>query len=481
MFPWQATAHSRTERFLVWDCGRRAGKSKGGGREAALQCMVPESYVWIVGPKMDLAEKEFRVVWDMCVRKGIPGLKVTGKSKREHWIEFENGSFIECRTEENPDQLIGEGVDLMIVVEAARLKPMTWEELLRPTLADKPGRAIFSSTPRGRNFFHRLFLYGQDPAYAVANGEAGDEWWSIQAPSSSNPLILRSEIERVERQIAADPVTNAVLRQEWMAEFITYAGIVFPEFTREVHVRAERYVAGQKTMLWVDPGITNPYACLLVQITGDETIRVLGEVYRTGKVTDEIISLAQHEWPHVMFDGGVPGNGPNPELEVVVDEAAAEAIASWRLKGYNAYGAKPPLRTGIDVHHRMLRDPFRKVEPPEDGSNPLGIWPRITFDPSCAHTIEEHNLYHYPDEARRRVESGPSEVPVDADNHSISAIRYGTFALWPHLFNEYHPEVSYEEISPDQLAAMGFDMERMSIDDGEKRMDFERQWNLGDY
>lgn len=482
VFPWQAKEHARTERFLVWDCGRRAGKSKSGGREAALQTLVPESYIWIVGPEMDLAEKEFRVVWDITVRKGIPGHKVVGKSKREHWIEFENGSFIECRSEENPEQLIGEGVDLMIVVEAARLKPLTWEELLRPTLADKPGRAIFSSTPRGRNFFYRLWTYGQSAKAADDAGEDPRDWHSVKVPSSANPLILRSEIERVERKVREDPIANLVLSQEWLAEFITYAGIVFPEFSTNVHVRRNPFVVGQKTMLWVDPGITNPYAVLLVQVTGDEEIRVIDEIYRLGKTTDEIIIEAKGKWPYAMLEGGVPGNGPNQELEVVVDEAAAESIASWRLKGYQAYGRKPPLKTGIDVHHRMLRDPFRKADI-DEVNNPLGIWPRITYDPQCVHAIEEYNLYHYPDEARRRIEAGPTEVPVDTDNHAISAVRYGLFALWPQLFNEYHPSEEQGLATPQELGLDEEMIARMRIEASYASEDRDptSQWNLGDY
>jgi hypothetical protein len=433
--------------------------------------MVPESYVWIVAPEMNLAEKEFRIVWNLAVRRGL--IPISAKSKRERWIEFENGSKIECRSEENPDQLIGEGVDLMIVAEAARLAPTTWEELLRPTLADKPGRAIMSSTPRGKNWFFNRFNDGQK--------NLDNEWQSFHVPSSANPLILRSEIERIDRLIEQDPIANAVLDQEWRANFITYKGVVFPEFMREVHVRREPFVPGQKTMLWVDPGSTNPYACLLVQVTGDETVRVVSEIYRTGKITAEIIAEAGAKWPYALLDGGVAGNGPNPELEVVVDEAAAEAIAAWRLAGYRAYGMKPPLKTGIDVYHRMLRDPFRHVDPSKE--NPLGIWPRITFDVSCEHTILEHNLYHYPDEARQRSEGGPTEVPVDADNHSISAMRYGLYALWPELFNEYHPS---QDVIYTSVEELGLDeqLDRMRIDAGyapREYADADSRFGLGEY
>lgn len=437
-----------------------------------MQCAVPQSMVWIVAPEMNLGNKEFRVVWDIAVRRGL--LPVESKSKREHWIEFANGSRLEVRTEENPDQLIGEGVDLMIVAEAARLAPLTWEELLRPTLMDRPGRAIFTSTPRGKNFFHRLWQNGQK--------EDMVDWSSWKLPSRVNPFNLPSDLDEIDAMIKSDPVTNAHLRQEYWADFVTYRGLVFLEFSYAVHVRTHTYQPGLKTMLWVDPGITNPYSVLLVQITGDEEIHVLDEIYKRGAVTDEIIALAQSKWPYAMYDGGVPGNVANPELEVIIDEAAAESVASWRLKGYQAYGVKPPLRTGIDVYHRMLRDPFRQADKTEE--NPLGIWPRITFDPRCEMTIDEHNLYHYPDEERRRSEQAPTEVPVDADNHSISAIRYGLYSLWPHLFNEQRETVRTETLTDEQIAQLGYDTSRMHIDSGyapEHYESIEAQWNLGDY
>ena len=55
-----------------------------------------------------------------------------------------------------------------------------------------------------------------------------------------------------------------MLAQEWLAEFITYKGIVFPEFSYDIHVRAHHFEPGLRTQLWVDVGFTNPYAVLPV-------------------------------------------------------------------------------------------------------------------------------------------------------------------------------------------------------------------------
>jgi hypothetical protein len=380
---------------------------------------------------MDLAEKEFRVAWKLIVDREL--IPVRRKSERELFIHCSNGTFIECRSEENPDQLIGEGLDLIVCAEAARLKHRTWDQYLRPALADRRGAALLTSTPRGFNWFYDFFNRGiaGSPTY-----EPG--WESWQVPSRMNPLLSDEEIEEARRTS-----TPEAFAQEWEAKFISYGGLVFPEFDATIHVRAHIYNPFLRTALWIDPGMAAPYAVLLVQITPDDQVRVLDEIYRTGRTSAVIIEEAEERWgPYILGNDSYP----KPELQVIVDKAAAEAAATWRLRGYNAGGEKPTIKKGIEVHHQFLRDPIR--------STPDQIVPRITFDPRCQNAIKEHGQYHYPDEVRKRIESNPTELPVDVDNHTIDALRYGYYNTWPELFNvaEKKVEIQYadlEDIDPD--------------------------------
>lgn len=429
VFDYQEPIHRSDARFRVVDGGRRIGKSKMGGREIVAQATIPDSYIWIVGPTMDLAEKEFRVAWEQIVtREAIP---VRRKSERELFMQLGNGTTIECRSEENPDQLIGEGLDLIICAEAARLKHRTWDQYLRPALADRRGAALLTSTPRGFNWFYDFFNRGQPGDLH----EAGWESWQI--PSKANPLLSEEEIEEARRTS-----TPEAFGQEWEAKFISYGGLVFPEFTNEIHVRSHIYNPYLKTALWIDPGIAAPYAVLLVQITPDEEVHVLDEIYRTGRTSDGIIAEAEEKWSGYILDSS---QHPRQDLDVVIDKAAAEAAATWRLRGYKAYGEKPTIKKGIEVHHMFLRDPVR--------STPDRIVPRITFDPKAQSTIKEHGQYHYPDEIRKRIETNPTEVPVDIDNHGIDALRYGEYNTFPQLYNEdrkreEYEYMNYEEIDP---------------------------------
>jgi hypothetical protein len=388
--------------------------------------------VWVVGPTMDLAEKEFRVVWQLAVEQGL--IPVRRKSERETFIQFENGSMIECRSEENPDQLIGEGLDLVIMAEAARLKERTWHQYIRPALADRQGRALLTSTPRGFNYFYEFYLKGQE------NGNPDHNWWeSWTIPSRLNPLLPAEEIEEAKKNS-----TPEAFAQEWEAKFIAYGGLVFPEFDETIHVRSLSYNPTVRTSLWVDPGSAAPYACLLVQITPDEHVFVLDEIYVTQKTTAQIIRLAETKWrPYLLNEWG----NPRDDIDVVVDKAAAEAVATWRLRGYRTRNEKPTsIPKGIEVHHQFLKDPLH--------STAELIVPRVLYDPKCVNAIREHGLYHYPDTARQRVEVNASERPVDVDNHTIDAMRYGYYNYFPELFNEERggttiEYASWEDLIPD--------------------------------
>lgn len=408
--------------------------------------VIPGSYVWIVGPTMDLAEKEFRVAWKIIVDQNqIP---VKRKSERELFIQCENGSFVECRSEENPDQLIGEGLDLVVLAEAARLKLRTFDQYIRPALADRRGKMLATSTPRGFNWFYNFYEWGQseDPKYK--------DWMSWMIPSRMNPILGDEEIEAARQTSSPE-----AFAQEWEAKFIAYGGLVFPEFSYETHVQALSWSSDFRTALWIDPGITAPYCVLLVQITPDEQVHVLDEIYQTGHTSDRIIDMALNKWAPYLL------NKKNEvrDIDVIIDKAAAEAAATWRLRGFPAHGEKPKIEQGIEVYHMFLRDPMRSQEPlfGPDGSVVRSemIVPRIFFDPKCKNAIKEHGLYHYPDESRKRIDTNPSNKPVDVDNHAMDALRYGLRNTFPELFNatddkENIQYVSYEELGIDVRSVM---------------------------
>jgi phage terminase large subunit-like protein len=113
----------------------------------------------------------------------------------------------------------------VIVNEAAKVPHLeySWNAVIRLTLMDLLGGAMFGSTPRGLNYFWQLYRKGEDPQET--------EWSSFKKTTYDNPFIATSEIESVKRE---DP--EIIFRQEVLAEFIDDSGGVFRRVQEAAHV-----------------------------------------------------------------------------------------------------------------------------------------------------------------------------------------------------------------------------------------------------
>lgn len=172
---------------------------------------------WVVAPTYDLADRVFREL-QVTVFEKIPHLVVSMKEHERRLVLRNMGgglSEIRGKSADNPVSLLGEGLDWLIVDEAARLKPSIWESHLSQRLIDKRGWALLLSTPRGKGYLHDLFRRGQgddrDPDY---------ESWNL--PSWTNPHLDAEAIE-AER----DRLPERVFAQEYGAQFCEGAGQVF--------------------------------------------------------------------------------------------------------------------------------------------------------------------------------------------------------------------------------------------------------------
>lgn len=193
-------------RFQVVSAGRRFGKS----RLASLRCVVAAlngQRAWWVFPSYPMAAVGWRMLKRLAVQ--IPGIALR---EVERLIEFPGGGIVQIRSADNPDSLRGESLDELIMDEAAFMREEAWTEALRPTLSDRKGRALFISTPKGRNWFWRAWQLGQ----------VGDEWMSWQFPTTSNPHIDPAEVEAARRNLP-----ERIFAQEYLAEFIEDGGGVF--------------------------------------------------------------------------------------------------------------------------------------------------------------------------------------------------------------------------------------------------------------
>ena len=130
----------------------------------------------------------------------------------ERTIITPTGGSVQVRSADDPMKLRGAGLDFVVLDECAFMKPQTWSEVIRPALTEKKGSALFISTPKGYNWFEKL--------YSEANQL--ENWERFTYPTISNPIIDPEELEYAKKEIG-----SFLYSQEYEAQFIEATGGLF--------------------------------------------------------------------------------------------------------------------------------------------------------------------------------------------------------------------------------------------------------------
>ena len=216
----QETIANDTHRFICVVAGRRFGKTHLSIRQLCYHAKEPDRNVWYVAPTYKQAKQ---IVWRKLKNK-LQDLRWTKKvNETELTIELKNGSLISLKGADNADSLRGVGLDYLILDEFADIEPEAWYEVLRPTLADKEGGALFIGTPKGiGNWAHEI--------YSMPT-ENPEQWSSYQFTTIDGGNVKPEEIEAARRDL-----DERTFRQEFLATFETYAGRIYYAFERKGNV-----------------------------------------------------------------------------------------------------------------------------------------------------------------------------------------------------------------------------------------------------
>jgi len=213
LLPWQQTVFADKTRFKVVAAGRRCGKS----RMAAVTLLIeglkcPQgSAVLYVSPTMGQSRQ---IIWDLLLELGREVIQNSHVNNLD--ITLINGARIYVRGADRPDTLRGVSLTYAVLDEVADIKPEAWEQVIRASLSDKKGRALFIGTPKGRNWFHDTFKLGE-------SGE-DEDWKSWHFTTQDNPLIDPKEIESAKKTLS-----SFAFKQEYLASFSNAGADVFKE------------------------------------------------------------------------------------------------------------------------------------------------------------------------------------------------------------------------------------------------------------
>jgi hypothetical protein len=213
LLKWQQTVFKDHTRFKVIAAGRRCGKSRLSAVTLLIEGLnCPEgSSVMYVAPTLGQART---IMWDLLMDLGKPVIKSAHINNLE--ITLVNNRKILIRGADNQDSLRGVSLSYLVMDEVAFIKSEIWERVLRAALSDKKGRAMFISTPSGRNHFYEWYQLGQSGV--------DEDWKSWHFTTADNETIDPKEIEAAKRTLS-----SFAFGQEYLSSFNNAGAGLFKE------------------------------------------------------------------------------------------------------------------------------------------------------------------------------------------------------------------------------------------------------------
>lgn len=260
-------------RFITAALSRRLGKTFIANVIGQLVVLVPNCNVLIMSPNFSLSSISFELQRKLIKTFDI---EVSKDNLKDKVIELTNGSTVRMGSLSTVDSCVGRSYNLIIFDEAALGSDAesAFNVSLRPTL-DRPGsKAIFISTPRGKNnWFSRFYDRGFSSAYP--------EWCSLQADYTENERMTEKDVQE-----AKASMTRSEFEQEYLASFTVFAGQIFEfdatssvvEFDLNTTKRIE-VIGG------LDPGYRDATAFIVVAYYEDDDIFHVVDEYQASEVT----------------------------------------------------------------------------------------------------------------------------------------------------------------------------------------------------
>lgn len=424
---YQAMFHKSKARNRVACAGARGGKSYSAGEECAADLILPNRRWWIVGKTFALAEKEFEYVHKAFFQhpdnKTARFFAANSKSRYNRVqgqmrIEFDWGSWVECKSIQDPDSLLGEELDGVIFAEGSKIPKFVYDSIIEQRLAMRCGMLIIPTTPDGYDdLVFPLFKRGQIEDNHFGKCDYVDSVESWQFPSVANPTYPKKVYEAAKRKVAQGILSQADFDEQYNGHFTSHSGRVYKSFNADVHVVDPYEIPEQWS--WVagmDVGMDAPTTMLLCAVDPNGAIVVVDEYVREGSLVPEHVKNIRAMWDRYI------GEGNQPDY-VVIDPAASQRTAASQFSvmmqyiehGIGCVKANNDMDAGISMVTQYLDyDPYLDESGKQVKSPSLYVFNR------CSNLIGEFQGYMW---ARKR-DGERQNKPVKKNDHCLDALRY---------------------------------------------------------
>ena len=405
-FPDQQPVH--TSRADVVQIVGAEGAGKSAVTAAELTACVPWSkLIYLIGETYDNPRREFEYMRNNLLMLGAVDPRQVSMPKVDKWqMTTRTGCRIRTLSvREGATAIIatGEEPDIFCLTEAGIIQSYSVFTACARRATRSRGRVVLAGTLKDNYGWYAGLT---DDLAAQGNIWRGE---TFSIPAWANTLLYPGgrndpEILRLEEALPEDEFARTIAAKRMPSK-----ALVFPEFSYAAHVRPCPFDPSQPVYLWVDPGYyPSAYVVLAIQFHGQQ-VWVIDEIYLYFHTHEQVIEVAQGRewWPQVDRLGVIDFAGRQHHAEKSAEEVW-RAVAGKRLRSQFV-----GVLDGIARHRTFLGHKDR------DGKM-VGV--RLIHDPRCKFSLEEYKKYRRPAD---RDGNATSDIPIDADNHSMKALAYG--------------------------------------------------------
>ena len=382
----QSVIFKNDARFRVCVAGRRFGKTFLSTAEILNAALSGnDKNVWYVAPTYKAAKE---IAWEMLL-KVIPHDYIEKTNESSLTLRLLNGSVISLKGAEKPDNLRGRALDFCVLDEFADMRKEAWYEVIRPSLSDRQGSALFIGTPKGRNHFYDLYGQGHDD----------ENWSAFQYTTLEGGHVPQAEIAS-----ARNDLDQRTFEQEYEARFVNYAGIIYYAFDRVASVTEQERKA-EPLHIGMDFNLDPMSAVVLIRKA--DTLYAIDEIVMYGSDTDEMVAEIKERYK-------------NCSVTIYPDPACRQRRTSAGGRTDLSILQNAGFKVKVRKNHTAIRDRINAVNSrlkSKDGDRHLFI------SSKCKHVIESLERHAY--------NEGTSQPEKDGFDHMNDALGYAIDYLFP--------------------------------------------------
>ncbi len=388
--------HRRQERFAVIVAHRRFGKTVAAINDLIKTALTTERKNVRVAYIAPYYRQAKAIAWDYLLEytRDVEGVVYNTSELR---ADFPNGARFRLFGADNYDAMRGLYFDSVVLDEPADFPANAWPTVIRPSLADRQGKATFIGTPKGKNEFWEIYN----------NAQKSENWFCAMYRADETGILEKTELEEAKQTMGEDRFAQEFLCSFEAAIQGAYYAVEMKTAKEENRITSVPYDPSASVITSFDLGIGDSTAIWFAQFVGQE-IHLIDYYENSGVGLDH--------YAKVLHDKGYHYEAHILPHDVQVKELGTGKSRLETLENLGVYNIEIAPRLNVDDGIQASRSMLNKC------------W----FDEKkCERGIEA--LLQYRREFDEKLKSWRGRPLHDWTSHGADSFRYLAVGYRPNI------------------------------------------------